>query len=66
MSAPDRPCIVNTEVLAKCPFCRLSIGFGLVPKPFAIHALPMCETFKRLDALEFIEVVNKKLDRENS
>jgi hypothetical protein len=45
-----------------CPFCgRYARADDSDPNgtPFVIHAVPMCETFEKLDALSYMKAVNK-------
>lgn len=43
-----------------CPACGLGIFTTSAHGGGMGHAEPMCETFERLDALEFIRFVNEK------
>jgi hypothetical protein len=53
--------VLTSEVSGKCPFCGLDISFGgSNSEPFAAHAVPMCEKFKQLDALQFLEACNRR------
>lgn len=53
--------VFRADVSVKCPFCGGNISFGVEPEPFATHSFPLCKTYERLGALEFIQAVNEKL-----
>ena len=60
MATSNKESLYRAEVSGKCPFCGLDVAFGSNP-PAAVHALPTCEPFDRIDALDFIETVKKNL-----
>lgn len=49
----------RSDLTVKCPFCAGEVSFGTEPAPFTAHTMPYCKTFNDLDALEFIQAVNR-------
>lgn len=47
------------EELGACPFCNGRIAATLDP-PAALHSLPYCAEFTRLDAEKFLQAVREK------
>ena len=52
---------LQAEVSGKCPFCGADIAFGSTPEPFATHGFPTCKKFDRLDVVNILAAVNRKM-----
>ena len=58
MTAPD---VGQAEDLGPCPFCGRGIAAD-VTSGAVMHELPMCPTYRRLDAGAFLRAVAAKLE----
>lgn len=53
---------IDGRIDFKCPFCvKGECTAGYVGEdPVVVHTTPSCETFDRLDPIEFLSAVNKR------